>query len=86
MCIYLYNDYLYVCVCVCMCVLQASTVQELGECLVEAQRNMNSKYLKGIMQPSKKLIPVPAAEGSEAPIGKAPQTHTLQEDQDYNTP
>ncbi|XP_071534206.1 tyrosine-protein kinase BAZ1B-like isoform X2 [Panulirus ornatus] len=36
---------------------EATTLQELGECLVEAQRHMHIKYLKGIMQPSKKLIP-----------------------------
>lgn len=45
---------------------QAVTVQELGECLVEAQRYMNLKNLKGMMQPSKKLMPVAPSEGSEA--------------------
>ncbi|KAG0728011.1 Tyrosine-protein kinase BAZ1B [Chionoecetes opilio] len=50
--------------------LQASTLQELGELLVEAQRHMHNRYLKGIMQPSKKLVAVVPAEGSEAPTGE----------------
>ncbi|XP_045610367.2 tyrosine-protein kinase BAZ1B-like isoform X2 [Procambarus clarkii] len=36
---------------------EATTLQELGECLMEAQKHMHFKYLKGMMQPSKKLIP-----------------------------
>ncbi|XP_053638911.1 tyrosine-protein kinase BAZ1B isoform X2 [Cherax quadricarinatus] len=36
---------------------QATSLQELGECLMEAQKSIHFKYLKGMMQPSKKLIP-----------------------------
>ncbi|XP_042215473.1 tyrosine-protein kinase BAZ1B-like [Homarus americanus] len=44
--------------------LEATTLQELGECLLEAQKYMHFKYLKGIMQPSKKLLP---SESLDAP-------------------
>ncbi|XP_037788836.1 tyrosine-protein kinase BAZ1B-like isoform X2 [Penaeus monodon] len=43
---------------------EASTQQELSECLVEVQRHIQFKYLKGIMAPIKKPMP---SENPELP-------------------
>ncbi|XP_066950593.1 tyrosine-protein kinase BAZ1B-like isoform X2 [Macrobrachium rosenbergii] len=43
---------------------EAGSVQELGECLIEAQRHIQIKFLKGIMKPIRKPIPT---ENPEAP-------------------
>ncbi|XP_068214431.1 tyrosine-protein kinase BAZ1B-like isoform X1 [Palaemon carinicauda] len=44
---------------------EATTVQELGECLIEAQRHIQIKFLKGIMKPVRKPIPTENPEAQQ---------------------
>ncbi|KAK7073042.1 hypothetical protein SK128_003473 [Halocaridina rubra] len=43
---------------------EATNVQELGECLIEAQKHVQLKFFKGIMKPIKKPVP---SDNPEAP-------------------
>ncbi|KAK4314652.1 hypothetical protein Pmani_014070 [Petrolisthes manimaculis] len=58
---------------------KATSVQELGECMVEAQQYMNKKFLKGILQPSKTVVLIHQDNPEESELVDGPQVHHWRE-------